>query len=85
MKILMTRRAFTGSALAMASASAWGACADGFSPVSADGRKIEDIEALTTCGKPTLLRGTDVQEFAARLRGELLLKSSSGYETARHV
>ena len=85
MKILMTRRAFTGSALSLASVSAWGACADGFTAVAADGRKIEDIDALTTCGKPTLLRGTDVQEFAARLRGELLLKSSAGYETARHV
>jgi hypothetical protein len=72
MKILMTRRAFAGSALAVASASAWGACGDGFTPASAD-RKIEDIEAITTCGKPTVLRGTDVQEFAARLRGELLL------------
>jgi hypothetical protein len=84
MKILMTRRAFTGATLAVASATAWGACGDGFSPATA-GRKIEDIEAITTCGKPTVLRGTDVQEFAARLRGELLLKSSSGYETARHV
>jgi FAD/FMN-containing dehydrogenase len=90
MKILMTRRAFAGAALAAGSTAiaskAWSSCAEGFTAVAAAGTgQIHDIEALTTCGKQFYLRGTDVQEFAARLRGELLLKTSPGYDTARHV
>jgi FAD/FMN-containing dehydrogenase len=88
MKILMTRRVFAQSALAGAATlagTAWGSCADGFTAIAAGATTPGDIEALTTCGKQVLLRGSDVQEFATRLRGELLLKSSTGYETARHV
>jgi hypothetical protein len=89
MKILMTRRAFAGSALAAGTAvlapGAWGSCADGFAAANAQGGKIDDIEALTTCGKQFFLRGSDVREFAGRLRGDLLLKASGDYEVARHV
>jgi FAD/FMN-containing dehydrogenase len=89
MKILMTRRAFAGSAFTAGAAAlasrAWGSCTDGFSAVSADAAKIDDIPALTTCGKQFFLRGSEVKELAGRLRGELLLKSSTDYETARHV
>jgi FAD/FMN-containing dehydrogenase len=89
MKILMTRRAFAGTALAAGTAAlttrAWGSCADGFSAVSAQGGKVDDIEALTTCGRQFFLKGSDVQEFAGRMRGDVLLKASDGYETARHV
>jgi hypothetical protein len=89
MKILMTRRAFAGTAFAASAAAissrTFGACADGFSAVSAETAKIDDIPALTTCGKQFFLRGSDVQELAGRLRGDLLLKTSGDYETARHV
>jgi hypothetical protein len=89
MKVLMTRRAFAGSALAIGSTAlasrALGACADAYATVAAQAAKIDDIEALTTCGKQFFLKGSDVQEFAARLRGELLMKNSAGYDTARHV
>jgi hypothetical protein len=72
------------SSAALAS-RALGACADPFTSVAAQAAKIDDIEALTTCGKQFFLKGTDVQEFAARMRGEILLKNSAGYDTARHV
>ncbi|HEX6638484.1 MAG TPA: FAD-binding oxidoreductase [Steroidobacteraceae bacterium] len=89
MKILMTRRAFAGTAFAAGAAAlsgrAWSSCADGFTAVAAGAAQIDDIPALTTCGKQFFLRGSDVQELAGRLRGELLLKDSSGYEAARHV
>lgn len=89
MKVLLSRRAFGQSALAAGSAAlmgkTWGACADGFTAIGAAAAKIDDVEALTTCGKQIVLRGEDVQEFATRLRGELLLKSNAGYESARQI
>jgi FAD/FMN-containing dehydrogenase len=86
MKILMTRRAFAGAALAAATTrAAWAACGDAFQAVSGDGSKIDDIEALTTCGKQFFLKGADIQDFATRMRGELMLKTSAGYDGARHV
>jgi FAD/FMN-containing dehydrogenase len=75
----MKRRHFIHSALATIPAfaipaSAWGA-----------GAELPDIEALTTSNKQLLLKGADVKEFASRLRGELLLRDSAGYDTARRV
>jgi len=46
---------------------------------------INDIEAVTGDRKEILLKGADVKDFAARLRGDLLLRDSAGYESARHV
>ena len=89
MKVLISRRVFAQSALAAGSAAlagrTWSACAEGFTAVGAASAKVDDIEALTTCGKQMILRGEDVQEFGKRLRGQLLLKNSDGYESARHV
>jgi FAD/FMN-containing dehydrogenase len=45
----------------------------------------DDIEAITGTGKQILLKGTDVKDFAARLRGPLLLRSSAGYDTMRRA
>jgi FAD/FMN-containing dehydrogenase len=75
----MKRRHFIHSALATIPAfaipaSAWGAAAE-----------LPDIEALTNSNKQLLLKGADVKEFAGRLRGELLLRDSTGYDTARRV
>ena len=42
-----------------------------------------DVEAVTGDRKEILLKGADVKDFAARLRGELLLRDSAGYDTAR--
>jgi FAD/FMN-containing dehydrogenase len=44
-----------------------------------------DVEALTSDRKEILLKGTDVKDFAARLRGELLLRESAGYDSARRL
>jgi hypothetical protein len=44
-----------------------------------------DVEAITGDGKQLLLKAADVRDFAASLRGELLLRDSAGYESARHV
>ncbi len=46
---------------------------------------INDVEAVTGDRREILLKGADVKDFAARLRGELLLRDSVGYETARHA
>jgi FAD/FMN-containing dehydrogenase len=88
MKILMTRRAFAGSAFAAGSAAlaarSFGAGANLFTAVATSGN-VDDIEALTTSGQQLVLRGNDVRDFAARMRGQVLLKNSEGYETARHA
>ena len=44
-----------------------------------------DVEAMTGDGKQVLLKAAEVRDFAASLRGELLLRDSAGYEAARHV
>ncbi len=89
MKILMTRRSFARSALAAGAAAAasasWGSCARGFNAIPTDGGTVDDIEALSTCSEPIILRGAEVKEFASRMRGEVLVKSSAGYDAARKV
>jgi hypothetical protein len=88
MKITMSRRDFTRAALAtgatLGASGAWANCAPGFTPASEAGT-IDDIEALSTCSKPLILRGNEVRDLAAKLRGELLIRSSTGYDTARKV
>jgi FAD/FMN-containing dehydrogenase len=44
-----------------------------------------DVEAVTGDGKAVLLKAADVRDFAASLRGDLLLHDSAGYDTARYV
>jgi len=46
---------------------------------------INDVEAVTGAGKQIVLKGADVKDFAARLRGEVLLRESAGYDAARRV
>lgn len=46
---------------------------------------INDVEAVTGSGKQILLKAADVKDFAARLRGDLLLRESAGYDVARRV
>lgn len=53
--------------------------------LAADSPAPADVEAVTGDGKPVLLKGTDVKDFAARLRGELLLANSAGYDSARRA
>jgi FAD/FMN-containing dehydrogenase len=44
-----------------------------------------DVEAVTGTGRQIVLKGSDVKDFAARLRGDLLLRESPGYDGARRV
>jgi hypothetical protein len=74
----MKRRQFLSSALATIPAAAI--------PVSAwSASDVQDIEALSTLNEQISLRGADVKDFARRLRGELLLRDSVGYDAARRV
>ena len=46
---------------------------------------VEDVEAVTNDGKQLVLKGADVKDLAARMRGELLLRNSDGYDGARRI
>ena len=48
-------------------------------------RRPNDVEAVSGDGKQILLKAADVRDFAASLRGELLVRDSAGYDSARHV
>jgi len=77
----MKRRQFIHTALAAIPAVAmprFASAADATAP-------LPDVEALTSDRKEILLKGTDVKDFAARLRGELLMRDSAGYDTARQA
>jgi FAD/FMN-containing dehydrogenase len=82
MRIPIPRRGFLRGALAAVPASALPlrslfAATDAAPPV--------DIEAVTGTGKDLLVRGGDVRDFAAQLRGELLQATSAGYDNARKL
>jgi FAD/FMN-containing dehydrogenase len=77
----MKRRQFIHTALAALPAVAlprFASAADAPAP-------LPDVEALTSDRKEILLKGADVKDFAAQLRGELLLRDSAGYDTARRA
>jgi FAD/FMN-containing dehydrogenase len=84
----MKRRQFLHSALAIPAAaipaSAWSSSKI-FASAAAVASGGPDIEALTNHNKQIFLRSADVSDFARRLRGELLMRDSAGYEAARHV
>jgi FAD/FMN-containing dehydrogenase len=44
-----------------------------------------DVEAVTGDRREILLKAADVGDFAARLRGDLLLRDSAGYDGARRI
>ena len=43
------------------------------------------IAAMTVEGRETDLRGSEVDEFASRLQGELIRPDEGGYEPARQI
>jgi len=79
---LLKRRQFMQRALAVLPAAA---LPYGKLFAAADATTLEDVEAVTGDGKQIILKGTDVKDFSARLRGALLLRSSPGYDTARRA
>ena len=44
-----------------------------------------DIPAIGRTGKQLVLRGRDIDELRATLRGQLLTAADEGYEQARHI
>jgi hypothetical protein len=52
---------------------------------AADLANGNDVEAVTGDGKQVLLKASEVRDFSASLRGELLMRDSAGYDTARHA
>ena len=52
---------------------------------ASDVANFNDLEAVTGDRKEIILKAADVKDFAARLRGDLLLRESAGYDVARRV
>ena len=81
----MKRRAFLRSAIAAAATAAipqHHLLAALYQPLRPD---VPDIPAVTGDGREVTLRGQDIAELGARLRGQLLLAGDDGYEDARQI
>ena len=52
---------------------------------ASDITNFNDLEAVTGDRREIILKAADVKDFAARLRGDLLLRESAGYDVARRV
>jgi hypothetical protein len=81
----MRRRAFLRSALAAATIAALprsDLLAAIYKPLRPD---VPDIPAVSGDGRELTLRGRDIAELGASLRGELLLAGDDGYEDARQI
>ena len=77
----MKRRAFCSSAIA-----SFGVAALPFGRAFAAVTSIvADIQAVTGDGKPVTLSRSDVEDFRAGLRGQLLLPDIAGYDDARKI
>jgi FAD/FMN-containing dehydrogenase len=46
---------------------------------------VSDVAALTGDGREITLRGAEIEELAAALRGQLLLAGDAGYDAARQI
>lgn len=80
MNISLPRRRFIRSAVAASAALPFGRL------FAADAAAaLADIEAVSSDGKPILLKGADVRDLTASLRGEVYLGSTPGYDDARKV
>ena len=81
----MKRRAFCRTTFAAAMAATIPAerlLAEWYRPLQ---QVPPDIDAITGGGGEVTLKGADVADLAARLRGQLLLAGDDGYEKARHI
>ncbi len=81
----MQRRTFLRSALAAAAVASLprtNLLAALYGPLRRD---VPDIPAVTGDGRDVTLRGRDIAELGARLRGQLLLAGDEGYEDARQI
>jgi FAD/FMN-containing dehydrogenase len=74
----MKRRDFVGASLALAAA----APLRGWSAIL---KNVGDVAAKSLEGADVTLQGSSVQDFAAGLRGDLLLRDAPGYDARRRV
>lgn len=79
----MKRRTFVRSTMAAAASAAVARPLAGLSwfPL----QDPPDVEAVTGDGKQVTLKGRDLADLAARLRGRLLLAKDEGYDDARRI
>ena len=75
----MRRRTFLRSSLAYAAITCLPV------PRIARAAASPDLPAVSRTGTPLVLRGSDVDDFRARLRGPSLLRPDDGYDSARRV
>jgi FAD/FMN-containing dehydrogenase len=73
----MKRRTFVSSAFAAASSM--------LLPAPRSGAATADTPAIGRTGKQLVLRGADIDELRAGLRGQLLTAGEEGYEQARRI
>jgi FAD/FMN-containing dehydrogenase len=78
----MKRRDFLNSSILAAAASVSGIRA-AYAVVGTD--QVADLAAVTGDGREITLRGADIRELAAKMRGPLLLAADNGYDQARLV
>ena len=78
----MKRRDFVNASL-LAAATTF----PGFRVLHADARggNVPDIAAVTGDGREITLRGADIRDLSARLKGKLLLAGDDGYDNARLI
>jgi FAD/FMN-containing dehydrogenase len=78
----MKRRAFVQASLLAAAATY-----PGFRTLYAAVRpgKAPDVLAVTGDGREVTLRGADIDDLAAQMRGQLLLAGDNGYDDARRI
>ena len=78
----MKRRDFLNSSLLAAAVSAPGIRA-AYAVVGTD--TVADLAAITGDGREITLKGTDIRDLAAKMRGHLLIAGDAGYDKARLV
>ena len=76
----MKRRAFCASAF-----SVLGAASVPWQRVLAAAASGSDVPALGSAGKQIVLKPTDIDDFRASMRGQLLVPGQDGYDAARRV
>jgi FAD/FMN-containing dehydrogenase len=78
----MKRRDFLNSSIFAAAVTIPGIRA-AYAVVGSD--TVKDLPAVTGAGREITLRGTDIRDLAAKMRGQLLIAGDAGYDTARLV
>lgn len=80
MNTVLPRRQFLRSAAAISAALPLGRLFAADAAAS-----LADIDAVSSDGKPIVLKGSDVRDLTATLRGDVFLGGSPGYDDARRL